>query len=126
MSPLFKGSPLVATTWIGILGIDISSVFTFVITWKLSLLLKSSVSSEDRGSKSNQLTAIKSTRRKYGLRWSTVLISRLAHPAFYRIQRSAARSVDDQVLSDRLDTMPYAEKFRLCVYSIALYHGECL
>ncbi|CAK1592983.1 unnamed protein product [Parnassius mnemosyne] len=132
VSPQFQGTPLLASASIGILGVDISSDVQF----RGHLEEKAKLASKKLGvlSRAGQyfMPAHRLQLYKAQVRPHMEYCSHLWAGApqcqllpLDRIQRRAARIVDDRALSDRLDSLALRRDVAsLCIF-FRIYHGEC-
>ncbi|CAG5046898.1 unnamed protein product [Parnassius apollo] len=132
VSPQFQGTPLVASASIGILGVDISSDVQF----HGHLEEKAKLASKKHGvlSRAGQyfMPAHRLRLYKAQVRPHMEYCSHLWAGApqyqllpLYRIQRRAARIIDDRVLSDRLDSLALRRDVASLCILFRIYHGEC-
>ncbi|CAH2041149.1 unnamed protein product, partial [Iphiclides podalirius] len=132
VTPHFENTPLSVTASIGILGVEISSNVQF----RGQLESKAKLASKKLGVLSKARQYFTSAQRlnlyKAQIRPHMEYCSHLWAGApcyqllpFDRIQRRAARVIDDQGLSDQLDPLAMRRDVgSLCIF-YRIYHGEC-
>ncbi|RVE47192.1 hypothetical protein evm_008160 [Chilo suppressalis] len=132
VSPLFENTPLTASASIGILGVDISSDVQFrdhlegkakLASKKLGVLNRSTM----YFTPAHRLQLYKAQIRPHMEYCSHLWAGAPQYQLLPldRIQRRAARIVDDQDLSDQLDPLALRRDVAtLCIF-YRIYHGEC-
>ncbi|CAK1582146.1 unnamed protein product [Parnassius mnemosyne] len=131
VSPKFQGTPLVASASIGILGVDISSDVQF----RGHLEEKAKLASKKLGVHSRVGQYFMPAHRQFYKVQVRPHMEYCCHlwagapqcqlRPFDRIQRRAARMVDDRFLSNRLDSLALRRDVAsLCIF-FHIYHGEC-